>query len=331
MILNFLNKRYSTRNLSDHDFDSIINELAEGLVLVDYCQTYNDDVLYKDWNNLCSFNSSGKASTSTTRIGMKLCEHFFHNFFNIENSNGKSFANQWTKENLVKVLRWNRKSHSTPYLSEIRRGIYFCCGLTKNTMYRPHLAKTIVDDLSINVVLDPCAGWGGRMLGTVSSGKEYIGFEPNIETYNNLLVLADFLNIKSKVTIINDGIENINSYDFKNVDTILTSPPYFNLEIYSKSNSQCENKYDNYDNWKTLWLTDIIQKCLLRLQPNGYSCWNTHNVGKIKLIDDIDKIHNDNNYECVDEYYLSSSRRQAHNKKTKSLDVTRVYKHRGLM
>ena len=49
-------------------------------------------------------------------------------------------------------MRWNRKSHSTPYLSEIKRGIYFNFGLPKSTMYRPQMAKMIVTDLNGELV-----------------------------------------------------------------------------------------------------------------------------------------------------------------------------------
>ena len=39
----------------------------------------------------------------------------------------------------------------------------------------------------------------------------------------------------------------MNRYDFEDVDIILTSPPYFNLEIYSDKGS--ETKYTKYSDW----------------------------------------------------------------------------------
>jgi len=131
---------------------------------------------------------------------------------------GDSFKKMWVADNLVKMLRWNRKSHSTPYLSEIKRGIYFNFGLPKSTIYRPQMAKMIVTGLNGEVVLDPCAGWGGRLLGAVSSNAHYIGFEPNIKTYNGLLKLSKFLNIQDKVTLICDVALNIDKYDIGELD-----------------------------------------------------------------------------------------------------------------
>lgn len=136
---------------------------------------------------------------------MKLCEHFFPNFFDILSPKREGFKTHWNEQDLQKVIKWNRKSHySTPYLSEMRRGVNFCYGLTKNTMYRPHLAKMIYDYYRPTWVLDPCCGWGGRMLGVVANGAKYYGFEPNKEIYNHLMELVDLLAIKNDVIIYNE-------------------------------------------------------------------------------------------------------------------------------
>ena len=132
----YLNVRYSTRNLSDSEFEDVIDDLATQLETYNFRTTHDNPTLYKDWANLKKWISKDTEISSTSRIGMKLCEHFMPNFYDIETPNGESFAKMWTKNNLVKILRWNRKSHSTPYLSELKRGIYFCCGMTKSTMYQ---------------------------------------------------------------------------------------------------------------------------------------------------------------------------------------------------
>ena len=186
MLIDILNKRYSTRNLSDTDFDLAVPNLAKELENTDFHYNYTDEEMLIDWKKLCSWTTSESNINSTSRLGMKLSEHFCPNFFDIENATGISYRSLWTASNLEKILRWNRKSHSTPYMSELKRGIYFCCGLTKNTMYRPQMMKLACIKYKPEIILDPCAGWGGRMLGAVSYGAHYIAFEPNTTTYNNL-------------------------------------------------------------------------------------------------------------------------------------------------
>jgi len=329
ILQNYLNKKYSTRNLSDIEFENILPSLALELSQVNFIPEYTDKQLKKDWLDLQKWNTDENYINSTNRLGMKLCEHFFPNFYDIENNKGVSFKTLWKDVNsLKKILIWNRKSHSTPYLSELKRGIYFCCGLTKNTMYRPQMAKLLCLRHQPKIVLDPCAGWGGRMLGVVSSGAEYIAFEPNTQTYNNLLELSKYLNIESKVKIICDDARNMLSYNLPKMDMILTSPPYFDLEVYTHESTQSINNLDTYEKWSELFLRDIVIKGYSLLNKNGVSCWNVGKVGKNDMNLDVEKYHNQLNYKKTIEYSVISSKRQSlqkSNTKNKSSDNTIVY------
>lgn len=328
MIYDFLNKRNSLRNLSDSQFESIVETLAEELVGIDYKTKYTEEQLKKDWDALKQYKIESENTSSTVRVGLKICEHFFPNFYSIKNSKGISFESSWNKNNLIKILKWNRKSHSTPYMSEIKRGIYFCTGLTKNTMFRPHLAKTIVSSFPGNTVLDPCSGWAGRMLGTLAAGKKYIGFEPNEETYNALQNIAEFLG--EKPVLYKLGAEHILEYVSEKVDIVLTSPPYFNLEVYSDSPSQSENMYQTYEDWRDMWLSDVVTQATKCLTESGVSCWNVHNVGKMQMISDIKNIHKKLNMEPTKIFSLTSSKRQANQsleRNEKNADITVCYRH----
>lgn len=324
MIFNFklqdyLNKRYSTRNLKDVDFDIAKIELADQLEKVDYKIKFTDKELRADWNNLCKFNEDIKQISSTVRHGMKISEHFMDNFYDIKDPKGRSFSNQWTSSNLQKILVWNRKSHSTPYLSEIKRGIYFCTGMTKNTMYRPTLAKLICNKYAkCGYVLDPCCGWGGRMMGTVASGAYYIGFEPNTKTYNNLMKMVSFLGIQHLVQIYNDVAENIHKYDLPNVNLILTSPPYYNLEIYSDETTQSVKNNQTYEQWLDSFLKPVIKNCLDKGNVDVVSAWNVTNFGKIKMVTDVEYIHSSFGYKPTDKFSVISSKRQSNQNNTKN-------------
>lgn len=324
MIEKFLNQRYSTRNLSDDEFENIISVLASELKDVNFTSSYDSDALLSDWKKLIQFQPSNNFINSTSRLGMKLCEHFFPNFYDIEDSKGNSFSKLWKDEDLLKkVLRWNRKSHSTPYLSELKRGIYFCGGLPKSTMYRPQMAKMVT--AGHDVVLDPCAGWGGRMLGTVANNSHYIAFEPNTETYQNLKNLAKFLEIESKVTLICDSALEMNSYQFPEPSCVLTSPPYFNLEVYSQEETQSIHQLTTYSEWEQHFLFPLIELCIGKLSTSGVSCWNVAKVGKYDMWESVRNAHSKLNYQSAKEYIVQSSARQVNqsqNKSKKSNDST---------
>lgn len=330
MIHDFLNIRYSLRKLSDEQFVEILPTLAKELESVNFEITYNEDLLVRDWNNLVKWNAMGNTIASTHRVGMKLCEHFFPNFYNIEDNKGRSFRSLWKADVLEKVLRWNRSSHSTPYMSELRRGIYFTTGLPKSTMYRPQMSKMIIDNLGGKHVLDPCAGWGGRMLGAIAAGATtYTAFEPNTETYNGNLELYTFLKtlgISTEVILIKDSALNMHKYNLHNMNIVLTSPPYFDLEIYSHEETQSVNGHATYTSWVNGFLNPLIESSISTLTPRGWSCWNVHNIGKMRMIDDVAKCHGD--AQDIKTFSITSSRRQTNQNSTKNMknsDMTICY------
>jgi 16S rRNA G966 N2-methylase RsmD len=319
-------------------FNDVLYELAEQLVKRGHLPqvTSNDNELLsqfftntdeeqeikqkfkKEFEKLKSFESDKKELNSTTRIGMGILEHFMPNFYDIKDSNGISFNDKWSDvNNLVKILEWNVKSHSTPYISELKRGIYLCCGGAKNTMYRPTITKMIVQKYAKNKrVLDPCVGWGGRMIGTVAAGCDYIGFEPNTETFNNLKKMVECLGIGDKVILYNDIAENIHKYDIDDVSLILTSPPYYNLEIYCDEETQSYKNNQTYDEWLNDFLKNIIKQCISKGTYDVVSVWNVHNFKKYKLIDDVENIHTSIGLKNIDQYSVVSSKRQTSQYKT---------------
>jgi len=282
--------------MTDECFYDNIDMLASQLKHVSYFDTFTEDKLKKDWNNLCKYKAESNNIASTSRIGMKLCQHFFPNFYDLETPKSRSFSELWQDESLLKkVLIWNRKSHSTPYLSELKRGIYFCAGITKSTMYRPQMAKIITANK--RTVFDPCAGWGGRMLGSVANGCKYYAFEANTETYENLNKLIHFLNIGDHIEIFNDDVLNQE-----------TTQSIYGVKSYSE--------------WVDKFLEPTIMKSLSRLKNTGESCWNVAKVNKDDMWSDVYRVHKDLDFAYSGEYNVVSSKRPTSDTSKKNFDRT---------
>lgn len=311
LIHDFLNQKNSTRNLSDREFEELLPKLAEELTQVDYHYDHPEHLLRKDWSRLQKENVYDNFIDSRSRVGMKLCEHFFPNFFEIR-SNGKQFTELWKDPNVLEaVIRWNRKSHSTPYLSELRRGVYFTQGLPKSTMYRPLMAKTIVERYNAKSVLDPCAGWGGRMLGTLAAGADYVGFEPNKETHYNLLRLARFIGQEHRVTIICDDFLNVKRHHLSKFDMVLTSPPYWDLEIYDDDPKQSVEQFTNYRDWVKGFIIPAVDHSIDHLKDGGVSCWNVAKVrSRHDLCMEVEHCHEYRNFVVDQTFSVVSSKRQ---------------------
>lgn len=91
-------------------------------------------------------------------------------------------------------------------------------------------------------VLDPSAGWGDRLIGSMSMDIYYTGVDPNekLHPYYQQMIGTLCPNSKNKYKMILSPFEKLdlgnNMYDL-----VFTSPPYFDLEIYSDSDLQSVN------------------------------------------------------------------------------------------
>ena len=81
---------------------------------------------------------------------------------------------------------------------------------------------------------------------------KYIGVDPCTETFDNLNTfgnkIEEVLNKKDSFEVYKTGSEEFFIGD-NTIDFSFTSPPYFNLEIYTDEDTQCYNKFDNFGMW----------------------------------------------------------------------------------
>jgi hypothetical protein len=299
---------------------------TEDLIALDYKYHYNDQELYDDWYKLK--NATTFLKGSQFKPGMKLCQHFCDNFWNIENDKGLSFAKAWQDPKIMSdVITWGTKSMSSLWMSWIRRAVFMRAGIANSSFYRPHFSKQIIrmHDKSNGILFDPCHGWGGRMLGTVAANWSYIGCDPNTVTFNNVSDIASFLNIQDKVTLLNIPAEE---YTFipNSVDIVLTSPPYFNLEMYNDNPDQSYNKFNTYEVWENKWLRPLISSSISMIKDNGISAWNVMNFKKNDLVNAVITEHEKHGYLLVDTIGFNSPLNNI--RKLKNKDVTYVFKKR---
>lgn len=118
-------------------------------------------------------------------------------------------------------------------------------------------------------VLDPCAGWGGRMLGVSVVSNNYHCCEPSTPTYNGLLKLRDFIcafqpAFKASVnhTPFEDHKVKPGTFDFA-----LTSPPYYDTERYSDEATNSFNRYPSYREWCDGFFAQLVHNTMRALKP----------------------------------------------------------------
>jgi len=117
------------------------------------------------------------------------------------------------------------------------------------SIFKPWVARHVYNELLPNggIVVDPCMGWGGRLLGTYGLDIEYLGFDLNPDVINCHKNMAKFIGSglahKPKFSVADAA-----SIEYPECDLILTSPPYDNTEIYHGLENQCTDTTPIYDN-----------------------------------------------------------------------------------
>ena len=295
------------------------------LMALDYRYNYSDQELLKDWENLRKTVSFKKGAQF--KPGMKLCQHFFDNFWNIENDKGQSFAKSWQNYELMDQVReWGLEGMSQLWLSWIRRAVYMRAGLPNSSFYRPHFSKQVcmMTGKFDGRVFDPCMGWGGRLLGTTANMWQYVGCDPNIETFTNLQKMVNFIGVSNQISIHNIGAEEFDYAKIDPVDVVITSPPYFNLEVYTIEENQSYNKHVSYDAWQNNWYVPLIENCLSILKDDGISAWNVMNFKKNDMVGSLISTHEKHGWKLFDTIGFDSP--LANMRKLKNKDVTYLFR-----
>lgn len=141
--------------------------------------------------------------------------------------------------------------------------------------FPPHVARDWCERYRLNLdshVLDPCAGWGGRMAGCSVRVNHYVGYEPATETARGLRKLSEFVNRARGGAFYaevfcqpyEDSAERLDFYDMA-----LTSPPYYDSEIYSDEETNSLNRYKSFDAWVEGFYWPLIDKTMRQLKPGA--------------------------------------------------------------
>ena len=162
--------------------------------------------------------------------------------------------------------------------------------LVARYLYEKYLPK------SGGIVYDPCSGWGGRLMGSITSKKNinYLGCDVNSNIFQTRSYerigefIEENLGVKSTFKVHQISSTRFNETDdyktYKGkVDLILTSPPYFNLEQYSIDKEQSYNLYPSYEEWVNGYIRDTFQIGYDLLKKGGVLLLNIADTKELPL------------------------------------------------
>jgi len=189
-------------------------------------------------------------------IGIKGC-NFYQFYDNID-----MYREKWASiENIYKWCDENRRYLDSP----VRRAkfiynLYFGAIST----FSPIRTMEILDRWQPKIaLLDPCMGWGGRLVGScIKNIPMYIGLDTNTILIQPYLSLVDFLKERTETRIKLDFCDCL-KYDYSTIkyDMVLTSPPYFDIEIYSGM--------ERYVDWEMQFYEPFFRLTFQNMENNG--------------------------------------------------------------
>jgi len=244
------------------------------------CKDINEKQIARDWANVKKFD----ALTNPRKFcGNKIIYKYqFQNLLNCRRgTKGYRTLEEWFSDDSLKEELWqltvniNLKDRA---LYPCATDVYECHRKCKGAIvpFKSSTAKYVYKLFGAKNVLDPTAGWGGRMLAAMSLGINYTGIDTNVnmrEAYKKMMNIGEPVDGYCDGNILGSYYTSkdcLNSYDTvemiwkscfdvdfreRHYDLVLTSPPYDNMEIYEHS-----QLYDKDNRYYEDFLIPLMEK-----------------------------------------------------------------------
>ena len=160
--------------------------------------------------------------------------------------------------------------------NSMRRSLQTLSNTSSVWNFRPAVARALYQMYSRDgeVIVDFCAGFGGRLLAALSLPRHYIGIETSGRTVRGLQRMERRLagmKLVSGTAMLRQGNaeEVLPSLSRRSANVVLTSPPYFDREGYGSDPRQSCRRYPTYERWREKFLKVVIAESARVLVRGG--------------------------------------------------------------
>ena len=232
-----------------------------------------------------------------TMHGLRMAWTYFPFFWEVQCGNAKltpmeTFLDDDKFKSVIRKC-WNWCLHhtegviSTFHENRLRQSLKIYSGTQAVSNFRPTAAKLIYEKFGGDVIWDMSCGWGGRLLGFLSSSRpKYIGTEPSSRTFEGLKKIKKDFNYLTKTVELHKLGSEVFQPKRESLDLCFSSPPYFDTEKYSDEETQSYVKYPIKEEWINGFLYKTIENCYKGLKGNKYMLINIANIPKYKFIEE---------------------------------------------
>ena len=246
----------------------------------DRIRSYTSSDVERDYARLVEIGCLAKRKSARVLTGNKVVDKYtFGERLRTRGNKGISFYDLWSDR-----ARYADKPYVRNFLDFTRRakpGIpaeklwyelsRFYFGSVQ--IFKPLLAMEYYCRYNPRCVLDPTMGWGGRLVGACAIGvPKYIGIDLNARLRAPYGLLTRFLKSRPNMrTEIDLRFQDALTVDYGKLDydMVLTSPPYYNLEIYDGGKTELTK-----EEWDRDFYAPLFSATYRNLKPGGYYVLN---------------------------------------------------------
>lgn len=226
---------------------------------------------------------AGKECSDRCRIGNNIVDYF--TFYERLHTKGKynidfyefveridEFKQKKFIQNMLHYYETVKNKNNTKNKYVVYKEVYNIC-ISAINIFRPLVAMDVYWRFKPKCILDPCAGWGGRMVGAaVLNVPKYIGFEINKQLEKPYKEMSDFLSLEvdstSKMEMYFEDVTTSTNLPTE-YDMVFTSPPYYFLEKYPGNKG-----YQSKQEMNEQFYKPMIERTFQGLQTGGHFILN---------------------------------------------------------
>lgn len=277
---------------------------------------YTEAEKQKKWTRLkaCQYVVPDTDIIKWRKHGLPLADSFHPHIYELNRKRKISPYSLFNNIDILKqCLKNNNAKNGTMTSPKLLSSVCSDVRSPRLNNFSPSLARDIYNYYCLDGynVIDPCAGFSGRLLGASVSKRnlKYTGIDPSIRTYGGLVKTKEFLNIVNPT--FNCNIDNgcaedvLEQYRDEYFDFCFTSPPYFDTEEYDTEKNQSYLKFNSYDAWKKCFITKIVDELYRILKPNRMCVINIGKFGKYDIAIDLLSIASTIGFELVEKKNIS--------------------------
>lgn len=263
--------------------------------------------------------ASEAGGVAGSSVGLRLANNFHPQMWSVRVSRYLSPMDVFLDdEKLVRAIEkawliWPDRYGARP--SCLRRILKSFPNAASVSNFRPTVSRSIVASYTRpgEAVVDFSSGYGGRMLGCLAVGRNYIGIEPcaaQVRGSRKMLATLHSLKLTTCQATLYRGCaeDTLPSIPSRSAALIFSSPPYYDWERYSTQSTQSFRRHGSYAAWLSGFMAPVIAESRRILKRGAHLILNISGKRRYPSREDVEALASHSGFVLRSEFPLQLAR-----------------------